>query len=42
MNLKKYVGQSNVAFEDLSKFTHNGRTLEDFLALNQSLMLEQY
>ena len=34
---KKYVGQSNVAFEDLSKFTHNGRTLEDLLGFKPKL-----
>lgn len=34
---KKYVGQSNVAFEDLSKFTHNGRTLEDFFGFKSKL-----
>jgi len=34
---KKYVGQSNVAFEDLSKFTHNGRTLEDLFGFKSKL-----
>ncbi len=34
---KKYVGQSNVAFEDLSKFTHNGRTIEDFFGFKSKL-----
>jgi hypothetical protein len=34
---KKYVGQSNVAFEDLSKFTHNGRTLEDWFGFKSKL-----
>jgi len=34
---KKYVGQSNIAFEDLSKFTHNGRTLEDWLGFKSKL-----
>lgn len=34
---KKYVGQSNIAFEDLSKFTHNGRTLEDDLKFKSKL-----
>lgn len=34
---KKYVGPSNVAFEDLSKFTHNGRTLEDLFGFKSKL-----
>lgn len=34
---KKYVGQSNVAFEDLSKFTHNGRSLEDLFGFKSRL-----
>lgn len=34
---KNYVGESNVAFEDLSKFTHNGRTLEDDLKFKSKL-----
>lgn len=34
---KKYVGQSNVAFKDLSKFTHNGRTLEDLFGFKSKL-----
>lgn len=34
---KKYVSQSNIAFEDLSKFTHNGRTLEDWLGFKSKL-----
>ncbi|MBK7107563.1 MAG: hypothetical protein IPH61_00010 [Bacteroidetes bacterium] len=34
---KKYVGESNVAFEDLSKFTHNGKTLEDDLKFKSKL-----
>lgn len=34
---KKYVGQSNVTFEDLSKFTHNGRTLEDLFGFKSKL-----
>ena len=34
---KKYVGQSNVAFEDLSKFTHNGKTLEDYFGFKSRL-----
>jgi hypothetical protein len=36
--LKKYVGQSNVAFEDLSKLRIMVRHLKIFLVLNQSLM----
>jgi len=35
--LKKYVGQSNVAFENLSKYTHNGKTLEDYLGFKTKL-----
>ena len=35
--LKKYVGQSNVAFEDLSKFTHNGKSLEDYFGFKSKL-----
>lgn len=35
--LKKIVGESNVAFEDFSKFTHNGRTLEDLLGFKSNL-----
>ena len=35
--LKNYVGASNVAFEDLSQFTHNGKTLEDLLGFNTKL-----
>jgi hypothetical protein len=35
--LKKYVGQSNVAFEDLSKFTYNGKTLEDYFGFKSRL-----
>lgn len=34
---KKYVGQSNVAFEDLSKYFHNGMTLEDYLGFKTKL-----
>ncbi len=34
---KKYVGQSNVAFEDLSKFMHNGKSLEDYLGFKSKL-----
>ncbi|MBK6699274.1 MAG: hypothetical protein IPG55_05120 [Saprospiraceae bacterium] len=34
---KKYVGQSNVAFDDLSKFTHNGKTLEDLFGFKSKL-----
>jgi hypothetical protein len=34
---KKYVGESNVAFEDLSKFPYNGRTLEDELKFKSKL-----
>lgn len=34
---RKYVGQSNIAFEDLSKFTHNGRTLEDLFGFKSKL-----
>jgi hypothetical protein len=36
-DLKKYVGLSNVAFEDLSKFTHNGKTLEDWFGFKSKL-----
>lgn len=36
-DLKKYVGESNVAFEDLSKFTHNGRSLEDLFGFKSKL-----
>ncbi len=35
--LKKYVGLSNVAFEDLSKFTYNGKTLEDYFGFKSRL-----
>lgn len=35
--LKKYVGPSNVAYEDLSKFSYNGRTLEDELKFKSKL-----
>lgn len=35
--LKKYVGTSNVAYEDLSKFSYNGRTLEDELKFKSKL-----
>ncbi len=35
--LKKYVGQSNVAYEDLSRFSYNGRTLEDELKFKSKL-----
>lgn len=35
--LKKYVGQSNVAYEDLSKFSYNGRSLEDELKFKSKL-----
>lgn len=34
---KKYVGPANVAFEDLSKFTNNGKTLEDLLGFKLKL-----
>lgn len=34
---RKYVGLSNIAFEDLSKFTHNGRTLEDLFGFKSKL-----
>ena len=34
---KKYVGESNIAFENLSKFTHNGRTLEDLFGFKSKL-----
>lgn len=36
-DLKKYVGQSNVAFENLSKYEYNGRTLEDYLGFKSKL-----
>lgn len=36
-DLKKYVGQSNVAFEDLSKFMHNGKSLEDYFGFKSRL-----
>ncbi len=35
--LKKYVGDSNVSYEDLSKFSYNGRTLEDELKFKSKL-----
>jgi len=35
--LKKYVGDSNVSYEDLSKFSCNGRTLEDELKFKSKL-----
>jgi hypothetical protein len=35
--LKKYVGDSNVSNEDLSKFSYNGRTLEDELKFKSKL-----
>jgi len=31
------VGQSNVAFDDLSKFSQNGRTLEDYFGFKSKL-----
>jgi mRNA-degrading endonuclease YafQ of YafQ-DinJ toxin-antitoxin module len=34
---KKYVGESNVAFEDLSKFKHNGKTLEELFGFKSKL-----
>jgi hypothetical protein len=35
--LKKYVGPSNVAFNDLSKSTHNGKSLEDYFGFKSKL-----
>jgi hypothetical protein len=34
---RKYVGESNVAFEDLSKFKYNGKSLEDYLGFKSKL-----
>ena len=34
---KKYVGQSNIAFEDLSQFKHNGKSLEDYFGFKSKL-----
>lgn len=34
---KKYVGQSNIAFEDLSQFKHNGMSLEDYFGFKSKL-----
>lgn len=34
---RKYVGQSNIAFEDLSKFKHNGKSLEDYFGFKSKL-----
>jgi len=36
-DFKNYVGQSNVAFEDLSKFTYNGKSLEDYFGFKSKL-----
>jgi hypothetical protein len=35
--LKKYVGDSNVSYEDLSQYSFNGRTLEDELKFKSKL-----
>ena len=35
--LKKYVGQSNVSFEDLSKVSYNVKTLEDYFGFKSKL-----
>jgi len=34
---KKYVGQSNVSFKDLSELKYNGKSLEDYLGFQSSL-----
>jgi hypothetical protein len=34
---RKYVGPSNIAFEDLSKFKHNGKSLEDYFCFKSKL-----
>ena len=34
---KKYVGQSNISFEDLSQFKHNGKSLEDYFGFKSKL-----